>query len=782
MPELRAYQMEAVKDLVDKKRILIADDMGLGKCAESIIGAKAVHRQEGYTGRTLIVCPASVADHWEDEIGIWYDDGGKNKIKKIQCTSYDQDIKDAEDYNFIIVGYPTLSRYGRNEHKIDNLRKLDFQYGILDEAHNAKNPASTRSRGVKELFDSVDYLSILSGTPIPNTIPDIYMLLSLLDNESFPLDPDNTRAALSGFYTLFRSDPEFVRRALIGDRMIRRKAEEYLPDKFPKLNQSHLETELTGDHADVYMAIHNNDDIKPSTKLIQLIKASIDPNLVNPDFLKSRLASKSGRMDSCTYDALDDKIDKITSNGGKVLMFSNLRKGVTNRLKRRYADYGAVVIDKEVTSNSNNGGLSKREETRRRFQEDPECKVLIATTVMDEGVDLTAATDIFHLTLPYDSAAFKQRNRRSQRIGEIDKESVNAYTVMPHLDMIPVVTEGMERLLQDKERIIEYLLDKPLLLTKEDLDEIKNGKIRKSKHIAPLVRSPIRGMDLHMGLLRGKGFNKIMAHYSKYPQEAEYVAKLYAAYWEGYYAGNTASLYGQAVNILQESHGLERKLDVASGPFSLSRVINEPVTNLDLSNYMLKAGQILEDEGKVVPGNESVQGAMHQLPFADNSFDLAVCSLALHMTRLDSAQKDGGINEREAILREMNRVLDTGGYSLITLPYTVISSNNLKKFHKGLESLGFDVLPFSGFYKARDSKFRVYLAGLKKISQPGVEPLKKNSLAWKMDTMVGEKKRRSKKKRKHSLPSKKNVIQEFLSDFYHTGSRRSLEESIRGCV
>ncbi len=783
---LRPYQLEAVKDILEKKKILIADDMGLGKCAESIAAKTAIEKRNNYETKTLVTCPASVAEHWEDEIKIWYKKREDTKVTRVQTQTYDKDLDEAEKSDFVIVGFPTLSYLGNQPSKIQRLANLKCKYGIIDEAHNARNPTAIRSIAVKSIYDSMDYLAILSGTPIPNTVSDIYMLLSLLDKENFPINPENAKAVVSSFYNLFKRDPEFVRRVL-NDRMLRRTVDDYLHAKFPELRQSDLEVKLEGEHKEAYVQIYDNDDIEPTIKLIQLVKASIDPNLVKSELLNKKLASKIGKIESSVYKRLDDLVEEVSDRNGKVLVFSNLKENVTDKLRKRYKKYGAVVIDSDVQSTKLDNGVSLREQIRKKFQYDKDCKVLISTTVMDEGVDLTAATDVVHLTLPYTPATFEQRNRRSQRIGEIQKDHVNVHIVKPVLDNLrPTIVEGIERLLEDKKRIIVYLQQQPFSLTKEDLDEIKNGKAEKSKHLTPLIANPVKSVISHFGQLKGQGHSKILAHYEKYPEEAQYIARLYASHWDGYYGGNTANLYARVINVLEEKEDLERKLDVASGPFSLSRKIKVPVVNLDLNPHMLKAGRVLEAEGNIVKGNKAVQGSFDKLPFEDNSFDLAVCSLALHMSRLKIKEKSKDVNERRLALRELNRVLRNNGYGIITLPHTIINEGDFNNFYKGLRQLGFEVLDFSGFYKGpENSRFNVYLAGVRKEREPSEEDLDDEQLSWKMDRQLGQKKKRTvqnKTKKKKTFQENEPIEPEFIGNFYQRKTGRKLEDSVREAI
>lgn len=780
MSEYRYYQTEAAMEILDKKRVLIADDMSLGKCAEALGAIKLVEHVNKTDIKPLIVCPNSVKIHWAGEIRKWHKKGNATKIAYIDTPTYKQDVIRTRDADCGIIGYSTLSCLGNQESKLLSLQDSGFQYGIVDEVQNAKNPESIRGMAVKKLFDSMDYLALLSGTPIPNSILDIYILLSLLDKEQFPLTTENPRAILSSFYNMFRQDPEFVKRTL-NDHMIRRTVDDYLNDKIPKAHINNLEIRLTGDHKEAYLQIYENDSINPGTKLIQLRKAALDPNLINPKFL-NELSSKTGCMQSDIYRSLDNLIERVVDENGKLLVFSDFRKGVTEKLRRRYERYGALIIDGDVSPLNSNKELSIREGVRRKFQNESKHKVLIATTVMDEGVDLTVATDVAHITLPYYPAAFDQRNRRVQRIGEVMKESMNIHIMKPFIENTSLITEGIERLIEDKRRIITYIIDKPAYLTKKDLNEIKNRSAEKSKLLSPFIKSPMQSIMSHLGQLKSKGHKKILAHYKKYPEEAEYIAKLYSSHWNGYYGGNTANLYAKIISTLEEKEDLEKKLDLASGPFCLSRKLNKPVVNLDINSSMLKAGNMLESEGKIVQGNKAIQGSFHQLPFKDNFFDLVLCSLAMHMSTPKKRKKEK-ISERELVLREMNGVLRKKGYGIITLPHTLIDERDSLRFHNGLESLGFEVLPFSGFYRGpKESNFKVYLIGLRKVSEPSNNPLKDSALTWKVDKKLEGSRRSSQHKKKYIILEPREVKQEFVTEFFNTKTKKSLESSIKESI
>jgi hypothetical protein len=128
----------------------------------------------------------------------------------------------------------------------------------------------------------------------------------------------------------------------------------------------------------------------------------------------------------------------------------------------------------------------------------------------------------------------------------------------------------------------------------------------------------------------------------------------------------------------------------------------------------------------------------------------------------------------------MNRVLRPNGYALVTLPHTLISPTDEPNFYNGLEQLGFEVLPFSGFYKGpKDSKFKVYMAGLRKISEPCEKTLDENALQWKMDKELSKTISRTKDKKKQPVKEQKETEKRINTDFYHTRNGKSVEEMVK---
>uniref|UniRef100_A0A8C2PN79 Helicase-like transcription factor n=1 Tax=Cyprinus carpio TaxID=7962 RepID=A0A8C2PN79_CYPCA len=131
---------------------------------------------------TLIVCPLSVLSNWLDQfeqhiqadvtlkVYLYY---GAERIRSVNLLS-EQDV--------VLTTYNVLSSdYGNKGNS--PLHKVSWLRVVLDEGHVIRNPNALQSKAVLELQSERRW--ILSGTPIQNSLKDLYMLLSFLKLKPF---------------------------------------------------------------------------------------------------------------------------------------------------------------------------------------------------------------------------------------------------------------------------------------------------------------------------------------------------------------------------------------------------------------------------------------------------------------------------------------------------------------------------------------------------------------------------------------------------------------------
>jgi superfamily II DNA or RNA helicase/SAM-dependent methyltransferase len=764
------FQIIGARHIVENRRVLIGDQPGLFKTSQAIFGKSKLEEKLGKVP-TLVVCPYSVKKHWEEEIYKWYTKREKSKIVNLTSDNFSEGIKEAKNADFVLIHYNLLSRVKTQKEKerIESLKKLGFRYMIVDEVHNAKNPEAFRSQNVKGIADNAKYLALLSGTPIPNDIEDIYMLMSLLNPEKYNVDFKNPQKNVKNFLSLYKRDPHLVK-TLLHEKMLRREIDDYIKLKLPKVEYINLEVKLRGDHANVYDEIYENDEMEMYPKLEQILKASLDPSLVNPKYiLNDSLRKKIKLMESDKYKTLDKIIEEETRKGKKVLIFtSHFKDGVTAKLKNRYHEYNAEVIEGDVDDD-------EREKIRKEFQTNPNKKVLIATIgTMGEGVDLTAADSIVFLDKGYTPKDIDQAIARSNRVGEIKKKHLKIYSLISK-NKYPTIDEGIERLIEDKREIIDFML-KGYRFSEDELKELFNTKVYKAKPIAESLMSPRKVIFQYFIFKRNVGSESFKKSTEKNIELAKRIPKIYLTDWQNTIQGNTAEAYKEIINGIEKKVTLKNIVDLASGPFILSRTLNRPVTNVDIDPYMIKEG--LETACK---GNIAYESPLHKLPLESKKYDLAVCSLAYQMLAVERKDKEKEyIRERESFLKETNRILKKDGYLIVTMPHSMVRPEETQKFYGNLEKLGFKVIKeLSGYVEANKvgGDFKIFNAVIQKKNDysPNLE------LPGRAFEFRADRKERERREKKEEWVIKRAFYNKFMiSDGY--GNKAPLEEKIKKYV
>ena len=112
-------------------------------------------------------------------------------------------------------------------------------------------------------------------------------------------------------------------------------------------------------------------------KLLRLVQIASNPGLVVVGY--KEIPSK--------FKELDKLVKEIIDLGEKVIIWSSFVDNVKT-LRRRYEEFGAVHISGEVE-------ISRRNKYVQMFQEDPDCKIMVANpAAAREGLTLTAANTV----------------------------------------------------------------------------------------------------------------------------------------------------------------------------------------------------------------------------------------------------------------------------------------------------------------------------------------------------------------------------------------------------
>lgn len=182
----RPYQFRPVLRMLDSphQRLLIADEVGLGKTIEAGLIWSELEARNRQLNRVLIVCPAVLTQKWQDEMGRRFD----RRVVMVDTAVLSEFMSALEsgDESAPLIGVVSLERL-RSSKLLADLNDLNphFDLIIVDEAHYLRNRA-TRANQLGELLSTWAHaLVFLSATPLNLGTDDLFNLLNLLVPEEF---------------------------------------------------------------------------------------------------------------------------------------------------------------------------------------------------------------------------------------------------------------------------------------------------------------------------------------------------------------------------------------------------------------------------------------------------------------------------------------------------------------------------------------------------------------------------------------------------------------------
>lgn len=444
------HQIEGVEYGLNNDTWILGDEQGLGK-TKQIIDLASILKQEGKIKHCLIICGVnSLKWNWFNEVhthsneqayilGTRYRANGKKIIGSLQDRIDDLKKLNDESPLFIVTNIETF----RDETFKDTIKKINsIDMAVIDEAHKVKNPTSEQGKNILKLTH-FKYKIAMTGTLIMNNPLDAYTALKWLGIEKSNYSTfKNYYCVYGGFgnHQVLSYKNLAVLRQMISSNMLRRTKDEVL-DLPPKIRQTEV-VEMSEKQRKIYNDIRN------------CLLQDIDKIVLNPnpmvELIRLRQATGATSIISSTInesaklDRLEDLVDEIASEGKKAIIFSNWEQ-MTILAKQRLMRYNPAYIA---------GDTKDIEEEKRRFQEDPKCKIIIGTTSkLGTGHTLTAASTVIFLDSPWNRANKEQAEDRAHRIGT--KGTINIITLVCKNS----IDEKIENLIDQKGAMADMLVD-----------------------------------------------------------------------------------------------------------------------------------------------------------------------------------------------------------------------------------------------------------------------------------------------------------------------------------
>ncbi|KAJ3053100.1 choline dehydrogenase 7 [Rhizophlyctis rosea] len=348
--QLRPYQLEGLNWLMfcwyHRQNSILADEMGLGKTVQSTIFLHHLYVDQNVTGPFLIVTPLSTIGNWEREIKTWTDmnvvvyhgrDVSRNLIVDTEFFYRDEDNRIVPNvFKFDII----LTTYEMAMSGVSQLRPIKWKCVVLDEAHRLKNKASKVSEILKTY--KMDHRVLLTGTPLQNSLDELWSLLNFLEPEQFSSEKEFQMT-----YGNLKEAGDVERlQGLLKPLMLRRLKED-VEKSIPVKEETIIEVELTTVQKKWYRSIleRNFSWLKQGGKknnvpnlintMIELRKCCIHPFLLKgaeEQIIKETGSSTLEKQFDLLVQAsgkmvlIDKLLKKLRAGGHKVLIFSQMTR------------------------------------------------------------------------------------------------------------------------------------------------------------------------------------------------------------------------------------------------------------------------------------------------------------------------------------------------------------------------------------------------------------------------------------------------------------------------
>ncbi len=790
------HQKIAMQEIKKQRQLLLADPTGGGKTGSCIATFEHL-RDEGLAKRMLVICPSGIVTEWQkrltDKKGGYFVQGQKPKVVVIRSKDEhrEQTWEEAKTADYVIMSIEMSRRETAGENHVDRAREIGADFYVVDEAHNVRNP---KGNDVENIFQIGQSESIQNGftvaasaTPVYNTIKDIAAQIRLLNAgqerlnnaEGLPQGIDFsdikeiTRAISQNHTRLVRN--------LLKRRMLRRSVNDCLPTGTELIKLEPVETPLSPLEQAIYDAIledpfysptekihalqcacthakegFNSSGVIGATKYKQILNAILEraeacraePGkfsgkiiLVLPRLIDARGISRDyspglGNNDPLTSDTNSYMLGVLRKELELHDISLDILDGSNSNADIQYDSTNTMLFDGDGAPLTGTRAIIKK------FREDDRISVLgVRTDVGGEGIDLSFADETIFACPTSVKSEEDQQDGRNYRKGQ--KRNVRSQNLIIQNS----IERGKWEYAIRKQKVIEDLLNgRPLTAEEMEMLHDETKVIRRGGFLAYEAQTPRQKVTALFNRMFGMGKARIRDMLAADDgARARELAMLYRQVEEHGMQGNNKrlllGLLHKHMPDLQGRFGDTMNIaDIAAGTLGITRALSHlsdcTVHSTDISKNMMEAGAAaLEAEGMNAP--QTTVCSMDELPYKNESKQIAFHSLALDCTLHNSHKIDKGGGERIHALRELNRVLAPGGIGFIALQSSLFEGmEQFNAFTAVLQKyFGFEVIAEdTGLAQSNDLQdeepFEGYVITVRKVSKTNYLPATLPADAW----------------------------------------------------
>lgn len=413
-------------------RAILGDDMGIGKTPQALVYLASEPAAE----RTLVVCPTSVAYHWQDQAETWAPDWRFSVAKNARSLRRALESPVCARNAWVVTW--ALLRLAE-----DALLGAGFDTVIADEAHYAKEASAQRTSSLLRIAHRAERRVLLSGTAIRNRPRELWSLLHLCDPIRFPVFVPfgeafcGARDQEAGFGRVRRvyngvSQIDSLN-ALLRSFSQRRTKTQVLPQLPPKTVRKYRIDPPDASFKKTYREILD--------ALREEQKAGCGSSALG-QLQKLRKAVAFAKIGAAM-----EVVRPLVAEGEQVVLFL-YHQAVREELERRFADEG-IAFDCIVGETPK----ARRKGICDRFRAG-EIRVLIGSEACKEGVDFTSARHVVQLERWWTPGDEDQAHDRVCRIGQTRGVIITVLHLNDSLD------DHIDRLIRRKHDTIEQVEDR----------------------------------------------------------------------------------------------------------------------------------------------------------------------------------------------------------------------------------------------------------------------------------------------------------------------------------
>lgn len=170
------YQVYATRRIIEDNHVGLLLGMGLGKSVITLTAIDALIYDYLAVGRVLIIAPKKVAEAtWQTEATKW-DHLHRLTIATALGTASEREAAVNAAADITIINRENVVWL------VETLGKAwPFDMIVVDESSSFKNPSAKRFKALRRMLPRTERVVILTGTPAPNGIEDLWSQIYLLD-------------------------------------------------------------------------------------------------------------------------------------------------------------------------------------------------------------------------------------------------------------------------------------------------------------------------------------------------------------------------------------------------------------------------------------------------------------------------------------------------------------------------------------------------------------------------------------------------------------------------